>query len=426
MKQEEATKKPSKFKKILKYTYLSTLHILAVVSIFLMFTALAVKFKWTNQSGNIDVNNRYFAQIANKYGKDLKLDSVDIMKEQSLLIQKIAVLAKYQPYNAQSILKAFTASENTEVANRMLDAVGLLLKNNKTYMEELQKITEFPDTNRLSIFEFSNYKVWRDFCKVVKKDQKAIDSASRITGVESRLIVMCLVGEQVRMFNSGRERFKQYVMPFSHIMMPTNRGYGVTGILEHTAYQIERNLTNKNSPFYPGEYFYKCLNYKQGYPHVIRGGIGAHRSKTIQRLIAGGDHFYSYLYTAFLLRQYQSHWEKNNFDLSKRPEILGTLFNIGYHKSKPKAAPEAGGSSFKVGGKVYTFGGLCFEFYYSGELLDLFPITKRAFTPVKELEETNKEYVEHIQELINGKDSTDLSLEENQEVKIENKKKKKS
>ena len=66
---------------------------------------------------------------------------------------------------------------------------------------------------------------------MVKKDQKAIDSASRITGVESRLIVMCLVGEQVRMFNSGRERFKQYVIPFSHIMMPTNRGYGVTGIL---------------------------------------------------------------------------------------------------------------------------------------------------------------------------------------------------
>ena len=265
MNQEEATKQPSKFKKILKYTYLSTIHILAIVSIFLMFTALAVKFKWTNQSGNVDVNNRYFAQIANKYGKDLKLDSVDIMKEQSLLIQKIAVLAKHQPYNAQSILKAYTTSENTEVANRMLDAVGLLLKDNKNYIEELQKISAFPDTNRLSIFEFSNYKVWRDFCKVVKKDQKAIDSASRITGVESRLIVMCLVGEQVRMFNSGRERFKQYVMPFSHIMMPTNRGYGVTGILEHTAYQIEKNLTNQNSPFYPGEYFYKCLNYKQCY-----------------------------------------------------------------------------------------------------------------------------------------------------------------
>ena len=64
MNQEEATKQPSKFKKILKYTYLSTIHILAIVSIFLMFTALAVKFKWTNQSGNVDVNNRYFAQIA--------------------------------------------------------------------------------------------------------------------------------------------------------------------------------------------------------------------------------------------------------------------------------------------------------------------------------------------------------------------------
>jgi hypothetical protein len=238
---------------------------------------------------------------------------------------------------------------------------------------------------------------------------------------------MCLVGEQVRMFNSGRERFKQYVMPFSRIMMPTNRGYGVTGILEHTALRIERTLLDTKSPFYPGDYFYRCLNVNDGFPHVVDDSIRAHRHKTIQRLIAGGNHYYSYLYTAFLLRQYQAHWESKGYDLSKRPEILGTLFNIGYQKSVPKANPEAGGSSFKVGKKMYTFGGLCFEFYYSGEMNDMFPITERGFIPVSELEIINKDHLAKINNQLKGRRGEDVAdkTEEDNSDKAEKKEAKK-
>ena len=392
----ETTKK-SIFKRIFKYTYFSVIHILAIVALFLMFTALAVKFRWSNQKGNVDINNRYFQQIADKYGKDMTIDAKNVAKEQSLLMQRIGILAKYQPVDAKTIQDVYTKTGDLIIASRMLDAVALMLKDNKKFNAELKQLSSNTPSKSMSIYEFSNYKVWKDFCKAVRHDSKAIDSVAKITGVEARLIVMCLVGEQVRMFNSGRERFKQYVMPFSRIMMPTNRGYGVTGILEHTALRIERNLIDTKSPFYPGDYFYRCLNVNDSFPHVVNDSISAHRHKTIQRLIAGGDHYYSYLYTAFLLRQYQAHWESKGFDLSKRPEILGTLFNIGFHKSIPKANPEAGGSSFKVGNKEYTFGGLCFEFYYSGELNELFPITPRAFIPVKELEVINKDHLERIQ-----------------------------
>jgi hypothetical protein len=183
-------------------------------------------------------------------------------------------------------------------------------------------------------------------------------------------------------------------------MMPTNRGYGVSGILEHTAIRIEKTLFNKNDPFYAGDYFQKCINVNDSFPQVINDTIAAHQHKTIQRLIKGGDHYYSYLYTAFLMRQFQSHWERANLDLSNRPEILGTLFNLGYQKSKPKKNPEVGGSTFKVGERDYTFGGLCFEFYYSGELQKEFPVTGRGFIPVKELELKNKEWLEAIKKRI--------------------------
>jgi hypothetical protein len=204
---------------------------------------------------------------------------------------------------------------------------------------------------------------------------------------------MCLVGEQVRMFNSGREKFKQYVVPFSRLILPTNRGYGVTGILQNTALRIEKTLFDTKSPFYAGDYFQSCINVNDSFPELVNDTIESHKYKTIQRLIKGGDHYYSYLYTAFLIRQYQAHWERSGFTLAYRPEIIGTLFNLGYQKSKPSAHPQVGGSNFEVADRMYTFGGLCYEFYYSGELQNLFPLTTRPITPVAELEVKNKDLV---------------------------------
>ena len=385
-------------KKILKYGYFSVVHILAAVALFLIFTALAVKFKWTNNKGAIDENNRYFSQMADKYDDELKLDSASIEKKEFEFFQKLAVVAKYKPIDAKSISQAYYISKNPIVGLRMIDAFSIMMKNNQAFQNDISNIKKGKEP--LSIYEWSNYQVWKDFCKIVRKDRFAIDSVSRLTGVESRLIVMCMVGEQIRMFNSGREKFKKYVLPFNRIMLPTNRGYGVTGILEHTALRIENTIFNKKSEFYAGDYFQNCINVNDSFPELVNDTIKAHKLKTIQRLIQRGDHYYSYLYTAFLLRQYQAHWERNGFTLENRPEILGSLFNLGYQKSKPKKNPEVGGSTFNVGGKDYTFGGLCFEFYYSGQLQELFPISGRAFIPVKELEKNNKEWIESIKKKV--------------------------
>jgi hypothetical protein len=400
---EEIQEKKKKKYRFLRITYFTALHLLSAFALFLMLTALAVKFKWTNEKGTVDINNRYFSSMAEQYGTDLKTKKAKLDREESLLLQKVGLLAKYNPVDAAKINNAYFLTKDLSVAKRMFDAAALLLKENKMFQKELRKIKA--KNNPKSLFEFSNYAVWKTFCDAVKKDKAAIDSASRITGVESRMIVMCLVGEQVRMFNANRERFKQYVYPFSRVILPKNRGYGVTSILEHTALQIEQNLINKNSPFYPGDYFYKCLNTTDAAPGLVVDSIKAHQHKTIQRLIMGGDHFYSYLYTAFLNRQYQAHWQRAGQDLSYRPEIVGTLFNLGFHKSKPKKNPEVGGSSFTVGNKEYTFGGLCYEFYYSGEMLKDFPITSKPFVPVAELEQKNQAHLQKVQKAMQALDT---------------------
>jgi hypothetical protein len=403
-------------KNILKYVYLVGVHILAAAALFLIFTALAVKFKWTNNGGAIDENNRYFSQMADKYDDDLIKDSVNFVKKEFEFFQKLAIVAKYKPADAKSISKAYYISKNPIIGLRMIDAFSIMMKKNQAFQSEIMKIQK--DLDPLSIYEWSNYQVWKDFCKIVKNDKHAIDSVSRLTGVESRLIVMCLVGEQVRMFNSGREKFKKYVLPFNRIMLPTNRGYGVTGILEHTALRIENTVFNKNSEFYAGDYFQNCINVNDSFPELVNDTIKAHKNKTIQRLIQRGDHYYSYLYTAFLLRQYQAHWERNGFTLENRPEILASLFNLGYQKSKPKKNPVVGGSTFNVGGKDYTFGGLCFEFYYSGQLQELFPITGQAFIPVDLLEIKNREWIAFIKKKVE-EENKKKEDEENQKANIE-------
>lgn len=394
--------KKSRFRKFLKIAYLTTVHGFALFGAFLILTTLAIHFKWTNQSGTTDVNNRYFDALADKYGQNQDLDSVNLEWQQGQFFQKLGILAKYRPADARRIYSSYEITNDVGIGLRMLDAASLMLKDNKAYQSELKKLSKTKKRNDQSVYAWSNYKVWDEFCEAVLRDKSAIDSVSKITGVESRLIVMCLVGEQVRMFNSGREKFKQYVYPFSRVMLPNNRGYGVTSILEHTALRIESNLKNKRSPFYPGDYFEKCLNYNDSFPELIVDSIEAHKHKTIQRLIKGGDHFYSYLYTGFLLRQYYTQWMNKGHDISYRPEVIGTLFNIGFEKSVPHPHPEAGGSSFKIGEKEYTFGGLCFEFYYSGEMMEEFPITRQTFIPVDVLKEKNTLYLEMVKKLMEG------------------------
>jgi hypothetical protein len=409
---ENSTKKSTpKWRKWLKYTYLTAVHILAGVACFLILTALAVKFKWTNDSGNVDVNNRYYESMANQYGNTSKKDSATLAKDEYLMFQKLGVVARFYPQNAKIIVNAYQRDKNIYTALRMLDAIEVQLKDNREFIAAIKSIKKDAKIKAESVYQWSNYKAWKQFCKTLAKDKRAIDSVSRLTGVESRIIILCVVAEQLRMFNSGREKFKQYVYPYSRLILPSNRGYGVSGILEHTALRIERTLFSPNDPFYPGDYFQKIINVRDSFPEVVNDTITAHKHKTIQRLIKGGDHYYSYLYTALLMRQFQAHWEREGFTLSNRPEVLGTLFNLGYQKSKPKTNPQVGGSTFKVGEKEYTFGGLCFEFYYSGELQDEFPITGRGFIPVKELEISNKSWLEEIQKRIEEEEKKRLEEE---------------
>lgn len=91
------------------------------------------------------------------------------------------------------------------------------------------------------------------------------------------------------------------------------------------------------------------------------------------RIIDEDNRYYSYLYAGLHLKEFEAQWKKAGYDISARPEILSTLFNIGFRYSKPNANPKSGGASIDVYDKDYSFGSLAGEFYYSNELIDVFP-----------------------------------------------------
>lgn len=213
-------------------------------------------------------------------------------------------------------------------------------------------------------FIWNQDEEWQTLATAIKKDKLLIDQISTQTDMNSRLLITMLVVEQVRLFHSERETFKQLFAPLKILGTQTQFSWGVLGIKEDTAKQIEQNLKDKTSPFYLGARYENLLDFSTNDPN----------SERFSRLTNYKDRYYAYLYGALYLKQLTTQWEKAGYPISDRPEIVATLFNLGFTKSKPNPNPEAGGSLIDIGTNNISFGRLAYEFFYSQELLIEFPI----------------------------------------------------
>jgi hypothetical protein len=195
------------------------------------------------------------------------------------------------------------------------------------------------------------------------KDREPILKASALAQVSPRLLVSMLVVEQLRLYNSDREVYKQVFAPLKILGVQSKFSWGIMGLKEETAKQIEANLKDSSSPYYLGP----------NYEHLLDFTTTDQTSERFNRLVDQHNHYYSYLYSALGLKQLMAQWQRAGYNINDRPEILATLFNLGFAKSVPKAEPQVGGAEIEIGEAKYSFGGLAFEFYYSSELIDIFP-----------------------------------------------------
>lgn len=205
---------------------------------------------------------------------------------------------------------------------------------------------------------------WTVIRRGLTKDKVLIERASKVSGVPVRTILSPIVVEQFRYFGSNRELLKKLFLPLQALGNSVKFSYGIAGVKIATAQQIEVNLKNTASPYYLGVEYEHLLDFKTK-------NIDNER---MTRLTDENNHYYSYLYTALYIKQVETEWKNAGYPISDRPEISATLFNLGFKHSNPNNTPEVGGSDITVNGKIYTFGGLAYEFFYSNELGKTFPL----------------------------------------------------
>lgn len=203
---------------------------------------------------------------------------------------------------------------------------------------------------------------WKVMEEAIRKDEAVIERAAADADISARLIVANLVAEQLRLFFTEREAFKKWFYPLKILGPQSQFSWGVMGMKEETAIQVEQHLVDPTSPYYLGP----------EYEHVLAFTTNDPKTERYERMTDQHDHYYSYLYAGLYLKQLMVQWERAGFPITERPEILSTLYNIGFTRSVPKADPQVGGAALMIAGRQYSFGGLAGEFYRSSLLTSLF------------------------------------------------------
>ncbi len=208
---------------------------------------------------------------------------------------------------------------------------------------------------------------WQTLRTAVLKDEPTLDRAAQDSGVPARLIIAPLVAEQLRFFFDDRASYEKFFAPLKILGSETQFSWGVMGIKEATAVQIENNLKDSTSPYYLGPQYEHILDFPAT---TTPTNISQVR---FVRLTDQHNHYWSYLYAGLYMAEIEHQWKTAGFDISKQPDILATLFNVGFDNSHPKANPQSGGAPIPIGSQIYSFGSLAGQFYNSRELANEFP-----------------------------------------------------
>lgn len=369
-------------KKIYRYLLKIVLILLFSALFFLALGFFAVRWGLTNVAGEEDGNSFAYNQIAIE--APLSFISPGLPNNPSIYGEnenlnwcRLGVVAESSPYDAKGMLRAYLQTKSEELLKRMILALELRRGDNSEFTQSLKNCTNeagnwnrenlesyLSDKTGNSAYTWQNTEYWQIIKEAIVKDEDKIKEAAKAAGVQPRLLVSVAIVEQLRLYYTQREFYEQFFKPLKILANANKMAWGVMSIKEKMAIQTEEHLHNRNSLFYPGPNQEKLLDFP------INTDINKERYR---RLTDSHNHYYSYLYGSLIIKELQTQWQKAGYILDYRPEIIATLFNIGFDHSQPKANPVVGGSTLEINGEKYFFGSLAFEFYYSGELMSEFP-----------------------------------------------------
>ena len=303
-----------------------------------------------------ELNNQYdMTQIDNE-GVNIKTISC-----------QIDYLSQKYPASANRIYAALQSSNDLQLVHRMLFATSTADTNLSIgYTDCLHKKDNTSlDTVNPDAYAWMQSDEWRVLKTALIKDQEAITKVAKQLNMSPRIFLGPVIGEQLRFYTSARATFKSYLMPTNSFIYLSSFSYGIAGLKPETCEKIESHLKDPSSVWYPGPKYEHMLDYDASITDIP--------AERMRRITDRKDHSWAYLYAGLYLKQFEAQWQKSNIEIGNRPDILATLYNLGHNRSIPKPNPAAGGAPITINGVTYTFGGLAYDFYWSGELQDLFP-----------------------------------------------------
>lgn len=255
---------------------------------------------------------------------------------------------------AFALIGIFLTSGYVAVRTGLTNTSGVIDDQSRHFLSPTKEYARFP---------LAHTPEWVAFRQAVAKDKGMIEAISKETGVPPRTLIAVLVPEQMRLFHSDRPLFKKIFEPLKILGSQSQFSWGVFGIKDKTARATEAHLLDTSSPFYIGGAFEHALDFKTTEPDQER----------FARIVDEHDHSYAYRYAALYVAQINAQWKNAGYPINDRPEILATLWNLGFEKSRPHASPQSGGALLDIDGTPWSFGSLAGAFYYSDEMIEIFP-----------------------------------------------------
>jgi hypothetical protein len=392
-------KNQHKFRDAAVVFYYVCIYCFAAAGLFFIGGYLLSQWHLTDVSGIVDSQNPFFqsynaastqpsagasSSVGSLAGIQQSIDQLSQLKLYKMKIFcQIQGISQIAGGNAQNMVEAYHEGASDDTVLKMIQAVELRMGYNQELNSLMQGCSNLtvsdvvPDysaqpiiaSSTMNVFPWTEDDTWPILSAAIIKDQGEIMQVSQITGVDPRLIVSAMFAEQSRLFRTERGLFKQYLAPLKILASENQFSLGVMGIKPATAIEVEQNLTNSYSPMYLGVQYVNLLDFS----------TSDESQERYDRLSDVKNHYYSYLYGALYIKQLETQWQNAGYPISGRPEIIGTLYNIGFAHSKPNGDPKVGGAIIAIDNVNYTFGSLVYEFYYSGELLSQFPFGYSQF-----------------------------------------------
>lgn len=335
--------------------------VFAIIGIAFSGVFVSMRFGWLNVKGSIAERNSSF------FKNTPVAESMNDSNTQAVVLCKVHALANYAPETAKKIQTVYETTQDTELVSRMFATAQMRFLDTGLFanLTDCARVS-VPDMTPIvqTAYAWADSDEWQVLKSAFIRDQDIIRKAATDAGISPRILLGGIVGEQFRFFTSSRDSFKSYFEPLKILASLSKFSYGIAGLKPETVARIDENLKNKNSVFYLGPEMESVIQYPENSDHA---------AVRFDRITDTKNPYYSYLYPGLFMRQVIAQWKKAGYDISSRPDVLSTLYNLGFNRSIPKPEPVAGGAPITVNGVQYNFGQLGYEFYYSGELVQEFP-----------------------------------------------------